>query len=81
VLQDVARLKKPLLTTFFGNPYVTTFVPELPAMLLTFDLYDLAVASAVRAIAGEIPIRGKLPIVLPGVAAMGFGLERGGPAR
>jgi beta-N-acetylhexosaminidase len=81
LLQDVTRLKKPFVTTFFGNPYVTTFVPELPAMLLTYDFYDRAETSAVRAIAGEIPIGGKLPIVLPGVAAMGFGLERNGPVR
>jgi beta-N-acetylhexosaminidase len=81
LLQDVARLKKPFVTTFFGNPYVTTFVPELPAMLLTYDFYDRAEASAVRAIAGEIPIGGRLPIALPGVAAMGFGLERNGPVR
>jgi beta-N-acetylhexosaminidase len=81
VLQDLARLKKPFVTTFFGNPYVTTFVAELPAMLLTYDFYDRAETSAVRAIAGEIPIGGKLPIALPGVAAMGFGLERGGPGR
>ncbi len=81
VLQDIARLKKPFVTTFFGNPYVTTFLADLPAMLLTYDFYDRAETSAVRAIAGEIPIGGKLPITLPGVAAMGFGIERGGSVR
>ncbi len=83
LLQDIARVNKPkpFVTTFFGNPYVTTFLADLPAMLLTYDFYDRAETSAVRAIAGEIPIGGRLPIALPGVAAMGFGLERGRPAR
>lgn len=76
VLQEIARTKKPFVAAFFGNPYVATFLPELPAMLLTYDFYDRAEAAAVRAIAGEIPIGGKLPIALPGVAEMGFGLER-----
>ena len=62
LLQDITRqtssANKPFITTFFGNPYVATFLPDLPAMLLTYDFYDRAEASAVRAIAGEAPIGG-----------------------
>jgi beta-N-acetylhexosaminidase len=82
LLQDLVRTTSrsgvPLVTTFFGNPYVATFLPELPAMLLTYDFYDRAEASAVRAIAGEAPIGGKLPIALPGLFPVGHGLERAG---
>jgi beta-N-acetylhexosaminidase len=76
LLQSIARQKKPFVATFFGNPYVATYMPELPSVLLTYDFYDRAEASAVRAIAGEAPIGGRLPIVLPGVAALGAGLDR-----
>jgi beta-N-acetylhexosaminidase len=80
LLQDLARAtggsKQPFVTTFFGNPYVATFLPELPAMLLTYDFYDLAEASAVKALAGESPITGRLPIELPGLAPVGTGLSR-----
>ena len=55
-------------------------LPELPAMLLTYDFYDRAEASAVRAIAGDAPIGGRLPIALPGMFDVGFGLARPGPA-
>ena len=51
----------------------------MPAILLTYDLYDLPEAAAVRALAGEAPIGGKLPISLPGMFPIGHGLER--PAR
>ena len=44
--------------------------------MLTYDFYDLAEASAVRALAGEAPITGRLPISLPGLFAAGHGLVR-----
>jgi hypothetical protein len=45
-------------------------------MLITYDFGDLAETSAVKALAGEIPVRGKLPIAIPGLAAAGTGVER-----
>jgi len=74
--KSTANSKQPFVATFFGNPYVATFLPELPAILLTYDFYDLAEASAVRALAGEAPITGRLPIDLPGLAAVGSGIVR-----
>ena len=83
LLRDLARSTErtgtPFITCVFGNPYTASFVPELPATLLTYDFYDRAEASAVRAIAGETAIGGRLPIALPGMAEMGFGIDR--PAR
>jgi len=80
LLRDLARAtdrtSTPFITTFFGNPYVAAAMPELPAILLTYDFYDLAEASAVRAIAGEAAIGGKLPIGLPGMFPAGRGLAR-----
>ena len=67
---------RPVVACFFGNPYVAASVSGLPAMLLTYDFGDLAEASAVRALTGEIPIRGHLPIGIPGLAAVGEGLTR-----
>jgi beta-N-acetylhexosaminidase len=76
LLQSVARQKKPFVTVFFGNPYAAAYMPELPAVLLTYDFYDRAEMSAVSALAGEAAISGRLPIVLPGLAALGAGLDR-----
>lgn len=80
LLQDLSRASaagsQPFVAAFFGNPYTPTFVPDIPAMLLTYDFSDYAEQSAVRAIAGEIPIAGKLPITLPGLHPLGFGLSR-----
>ena len=80
LLQQIARqtasTKKPFVAVLFGNPYTAMFLRELPAMLLTYDFYDRAEASAVRAIAGDASIGGTLPIALPGMYEVGFGLVR-----
>jgi beta-glucosidase-like glycosyl hydrolase len=77
LLQQIARgTTKPFVAVLFGNPYTAMFVRDLPALLLTYDFYDRAEASAVRALAGEAPIGGTLPIALPGMLEVGFGLSR-----
>ena len=80
LLQDLSRAterrSQPFVAVFFGNPYTPMFVQDIPAMLLTYDFSDYAELSAVKAIAGEIPIGGKLPISLPGLFPRGHGLAR-----
>ena len=73
---STARRGQPYLAVLFGSPYTATFLPELPAMMLTYDLYDLAEASAVRALTGESAVRGHLPIALSAEFPVGHGLER-----
>ena len=65
-----------MVACLFGNPSVVTSLSSVPAALLTYDFGDLAEASAVRTLAGEIPIRGRLPVTIPGVAVLGDGLGR-----
>jgi beta-N-acetylhexosaminidase len=80
LMKDLARVTErsnvPLVTTFFGNPYTASFMPELPATLLTYDFYDQAERAAVRAIAGEAAIGGRLPITLSPRFKAGHGLDR-----
>lgn len=73
-----AQSGRPFVTVLFGNPYVATFLPDLPAVLLTYDFYDRAERSAVAALAGDAPIGGRLPIALPGLFEAGHGLDRPG---
>jgi beta-N-acetylhexosaminidase len=66
----------PFVAAFFGSPYAAAVVPDVPAILLTYDLYDRAERSAVRAIVGDATISGRLPVPLPGLAELGAGLDR-----
>jgi beta-N-acetylhexosaminidase len=80
LLNDLARATsntpRPFVAVFFGNPYVPAGAPALPAVMLTYDFYDLAEMAAIRALAGEAPIAGRLPISIPGIGNAGYGLVR-----
>jgi beta-N-acetylhexosaminidase len=74
LIKDLAAMKKPFVFTAFGSPYVLTFLPDVPSYLVTYDTSPIAEMAAVRAITGEIPFRGRLPISLPGLYPIGHGL-------
>jgi beta-N-acetylhexosaminidase len=76
LLDSVAAQNKPFVTVCFGNPYTATFLPKLPAVLLGYEFSDFTERAAAKALAGEIPIGGKLPISLPGMFPVGHGLTR-----
>jgi hypothetical protein len=80
LLQDLstaaARRRQPLVSAFFGSPYAAVAASSLPSVLVTYDFGDYAEAAAVRALAGEIPIQGRLPVALGEGLGVGFGLTR-----
>lgn len=59
-----------------GNPYIVTSVPDVQTYLCTFSNTPTSAMSAVRALFGEIPIRGHMPVTIPGVTQYGAGLQR-----
>jgi beta-N-acetylhexosaminidase len=76
LLDTVAAQNKPFAAVCFGNPYTAMFLPKLPAVLLGYEFSDFTERAAVKALAGEIPIGGRLPIQLPGMFPIGHGLTR-----
>ena len=71
-----ADASRPFVTIAFGNPYVASLAPKLPAMMLTYEIGDASEAAAVRALCGEAPIGGRLPISIPDLFPAGHGLVR-----
>jgi beta-N-acetylhexosaminidase len=63
-----------------GNPYLATDFPEVQTYLCTLSNAPVSETSAVKALFGEIPFRGRLPVSIPGIAQRGDGIEtaRGG---
>jgi len=59
-----------------GNPYVAADFPGIQNYLCTFSNATVSEESAVKALFGEIPIRGHLPVGIPNVAERGAGIER-----
>jgi len=59
-----------------GNPYLVADFPGIQNYVCTFSNETVSELSAVKALFGEIPIRGHLPVSIPNVAQRGAGMER-----
>jgi len=59
-----------------GNPYLASDFPKIENYMCTFSNATVSETAAVRALFGEIPIRGHLPVTVPNVAQRGAGIER-----
>jgi beta-N-acetylhexosaminidase len=59
-----------------GNPYLAADFPKTENYMCTFSNASVSELSAVRALFGEIAIRGHLPVSIPNVAERGAGLQR-----
>jgi beta-N-acetylhexosaminidase len=69
-----------------GNPYLASDFSKIETYMCTFSNATVSEIAAVKALFGEIPIRGHLPVTIPNIAQRGAGIERpaqvteGGPA-
>jgi len=59
-----------------GNPYLASDFPKIENYMCTFSNASVSEIGAVKALFGEIAIRGHLPVSIPNVALRGTGLER-----
>ncbi|HXE75089.1 MAG TPA: glycoside hydrolase family 3 N-terminal domain-containing protein [Candidatus Xenobia bacterium] len=75
LLRYISKSDKPFVFTLYGSPYLLSFVPELPSYILTYEYYPEAERAAARAIFGETPFTGTLPIALPEAYPRGHGLK------
>ncbi len=67
---------KPVISVGFGSPYVVENFPQAETWLAAFGISDVAQISLARALFGEIPVQGHLPVTVPGLNMnAGFGIE------
>lgn len=59
-----------------GSPYSILNFPSERTYLCTYSWLPTSESSAAKALFGEIPIHGKLPVTLPGIAKRGDGIDR-----
>jgi beta-N-acetylhexosaminidase len=57
-----------------GNPYLLRTYPQVAAFLAAFSTARTSEQAAIRAAFGEIPVSGRLPVSIPGLAPAGFGI-------
>jgi beta-N-acetylhexosaminidase len=74
--EQLFKTGKPVITVALGSPYLIERFPQAQTWLAAFGISDVAQISVARALFGQIPVRGHLPVTIPGVdMKLGFGME------
>ena len=67
---------KPVITLGLGSPYLIERFPQAATWLSAFGISDVAQISLARAMFGEIPLRGHVPVTIPGDdLKAGYGID------
>jgi beta-N-acetylhexosaminidase len=74
--QILATAAEKTVVLAMGNPYVASDFPEVKNYVCTFSFAPVSELSAVKALFGEIPIDGHLPVNIPEIAERGVGISR-----
>ncbi len=65
----------PVVLVAVGNPYLLASFPKVAAYLATFSITVPSELSAVKALFGQMAITGRMPVSIPGFAALGDGIQ------
>jgi beta-N-acetylhexosaminidase len=74
VIESLIASGKAVTLVALGNPYLLRNFPNVTAYLATFSTVPPSEIAAVKALWGEIEIRGHLPVTIPGLANYGEGI-------
>jgi beta-N-acetylhexosaminidase len=77
VLNSLIASGKPVTMVAFGNPYLIRLFPAVAAYLAVYSTVAPSEIAAVKALFGEIAIRGHLPVSIPEIAQAGEGIQTG----
>jgi beta-N-acetylhexosaminidase len=74
-LKTVLSGPAPIALISFGSPYLLRDFADVAAYAATFSVASTSELAAARALLGEIPITGRLPVSIPPIAKLGDGLD------
>jgi beta-N-acetylhexosaminidase len=74
-LNRLLAQKGPVIVVCFGNPYLIARFPGARTWLAEFSTNDVAERAAGRAVLGQVPITGHIPVTVPGVSKRGDGVQ------
>ena len=74
-VKDLAAVQKNMVVLSFGSPYFLQEFPEIPCYLCAYKASSESQQVAARALFGEIDLKGRLPVSLPGFYERGHGLQ------
>jgi len=74
-LNSLIAGKIPVTLAALGNPYLGRSFPNVSAYLTTYSPTPTSETALAKALFGEMPITGRLPVTIPGVAKFGDGIQ------
>ncbi|HEX3685158.1 MAG TPA: glycoside hydrolase family 3 N-terminal domain-containing protein [Bryobacteraceae bacterium] len=74
-MNTIVHSSVPVALIALGNPYLLRDFPDVSAYLATFSTASTSETAAARAMLGEIPITGRMPVSIPGLAKLGTGMD------
>jgi beta-N-acetylhexosaminidase len=60
----------------FGSPYVIRDLPQLQTYICAYGIQPVMQRAVVKAVFGEAPVSGKLPVTIPGLFKRGEGIQK-----
>jgi beta-N-acetylhexosaminidase len=75
LLRSLMALGKPVVVVSFGSPYLLRQIPEATAYVCAYGASESSQRAAVQALFGEYAVGGTLPVTLPGLHPLGYGLK------
>jgi beta-N-acetylhexosaminidase len=76
LLQSILQAKHDrTVVVSFGSPYFLSDFPQIENYVCAYSNAITSEVGAVKALFGEIPFRGRLPVTIPGMAQRGAGSE------
>jgi beta-N-acetylhexosaminidase len=77
LLQSILQAKKRnTVVVSFGSPYVASDFPEIENYVCAYSNVATSETAAAKALFGEIPFLGRLPVTIPGFAQRGTGMDQ-----
>ncbi len=75
LLRALSEAGRPVIVVSYGSPYLIRQFPEVPVFVCAYGSAESSQRAALAALFGEYPVRGKLPVTIPGLAKYGDGIE------
>jgi beta-glucosidase-like glycosyl hydrolase/CubicO group peptidase (beta-lactamase class C family) len=75
LVNAVLSAGKPAIVACFGSPYLASRFPDAKTWIAAFSTADVAQRAVARAMFGQVAIGGRLPVTIPGGAALGAGMD------
>jgi beta-N-acetylhexosaminidase len=77
LLQSILQAKRQkTVVVSFGSPYFLSDFPQVENYVCAYSNALTSEVGAVKALFGEIPFRGRLPVTIPGIAQRGAGTDQ-----